>query len=342
MTLLQTSIFGPGDSAGSGGGSGDVNGPGSSTDNALVRWDGATGKLVQNSGATLDDNGILVSPSSTTATSGTQTANTIVFTATPASASTATIRNLNYATVFAGSQNLSSPSLGILNLVSTAQSTSSGIVDLVVSGSFTVANSGAGTITDANGIRLVHNNTGGGTFTNYYGVAFLDSATHATNQWAFKVDPNFLDSTATSIKTYANGGTVYIPFYSTAGTPIVVNLNVSNPANVLVTGDNQVYYRVPSNYNGWKITAVAACVSTVAAAGTVTVQIRNAITTNDVLSTAITIDAGEKDSKDATVPAVINGATNTVSTGDQIAIDVDDAGGGDAKGLVVSLTLTAS
>lgn len=35
---------------------GDVTGPGSSTDNAIVRFDGTTGKLIQNSGTTIDDN----------------------------------------------------------------------------------------------------------------------------------------------------------------------------------------------------------------------------------------------------------------------------------------------
>lgn len=40
------------------GSSGDVVGPASSTDNAFVRFDSTTGKLIQNStGATLDDNG---------------------------------------------------------------------------------------------------------------------------------------------------------------------------------------------------------------------------------------------------------------------------------------------
>lgn len=39
----------------SSGGSGDVSGPGSSTDNALVRFDGTTGKIIQNSGVTLSD-----------------------------------------------------------------------------------------------------------------------------------------------------------------------------------------------------------------------------------------------------------------------------------------------
>lgn len=44
---------------GSLGGSGDVVGPSASTDNALVRFDSTTGKLVQNSSATLSDLGLL-------------------------------------------------------------------------------------------------------------------------------------------------------------------------------------------------------------------------------------------------------------------------------------------
>jgi hypothetical protein len=40
-------------------GSGDVNGAASSTDNALARFDGTTGKLIQNSTATLSDTGAL-------------------------------------------------------------------------------------------------------------------------------------------------------------------------------------------------------------------------------------------------------------------------------------------
>lgn len=50
--------------AGGGGGSGDVVGPASATDNALVRFDGTTGKLIQNSTATLDDNGNLLNVNS--------------------------------------------------------------------------------------------------------------------------------------------------------------------------------------------------------------------------------------------------------------------------------------
>lgn len=48
--------------AGGGGGSGDVVGPASATDNAIARFDSTTGKLIQNSGATLADDGMLSLP----------------------------------------------------------------------------------------------------------------------------------------------------------------------------------------------------------------------------------------------------------------------------------------
>lgn len=51
------------------GGTGDVIGPGSATDNAIARFDGTTGKLIQNSAITIDDSGNL-------STSGTLTAAT--------------------------------------------------------------------------------------------------------------------------------------------------------------------------------------------------------------------------------------------------------------------------
>lgn len=43
-------------------GSGDVTGPGSSTDNAITRFDGTTGKTLQNSLVTIDDNGGILAP----------------------------------------------------------------------------------------------------------------------------------------------------------------------------------------------------------------------------------------------------------------------------------------
>ena len=53
--LIQLIKLHGGGSGGGGGGSGDVTGPGSSTDNAIVRFDGTGGKTLQNSGCTIDD-----------------------------------------------------------------------------------------------------------------------------------------------------------------------------------------------------------------------------------------------------------------------------------------------
>jgi len=57
--LVFTNDAGTDTVLGAGGGSGDVVGPASATDNALVRFDGTTGKLIQNSTAILADAGTL-------------------------------------------------------------------------------------------------------------------------------------------------------------------------------------------------------------------------------------------------------------------------------------------
>ena len=49
-------------------GSGDVTGPASSTDNAITRFDSTTGKIIQNSSATVDDAGLLSTDSVTLTT----------------------------------------------------------------------------------------------------------------------------------------------------------------------------------------------------------------------------------------------------------------------------------
>lgn len=61
----------------SSGGAGDVTGAASSTDNAITRFDGTTGKVIQNSTVTLDDNGNIIN------------ANSIGFDTTPATVPTA-------------------------------------------------------------------------------------------------------------------------------------------------------------------------------------------------------------------------------------------------------------
>ena len=89
------------------------------------------------------------------------------------------------------------------------------------------------------------------------------------------------------------------------------------------TGDGITHFVVPSTLNGKNLYSAQAHVYTVGTGGSITnVQINNSTTTNDMLSTPITIDLNESDSSTAATPSVIGG-NNAVSTGDVIRIDVD-------------------
>jgi len=100
-----------------------------------------------------------------------------------------------------------------------------------------------------------------------------------------------------------------------------------NDSTALTSGDGKAYFpRIPSYMNGWNIIEVAA--NMVAGTGAVTIMIHNLTQTADVLSTALTIDANEKDSKDAATPAVIDTAEDDLTTGDRLRIDIDGAGTG--------------
>ena len=70
------------------------------------------------------------------------------------------------------------------------------------------------------------------------------------------------------------------------------------------------------------------------------IQIRNVTDAVDMLSTRISIDAGELHSKDATTPPVVDAAHDDVAYGDLLAIDIDTAGTG-AKGLMIVLVFEA-
>lgn len=105
----------------------------------------------------------------------------------------------------------------------------------------------------------------------------------------------------------------------------------------LAVEDGVAYFTVPPEFNGMHLVAVGAHVYTVSSSGTPTFQIHNLTDTVDMLSTEITIDATEKDSKDAATPAVIDIAHDDVSTGDELRFDCDVAGTS-TKGLDVRMS----
>lgn len=118
----------------------------------------------------------------------------------------------------------------------------------------------------------------------------------------------------------------------------VVQLQVSDPnGDAITTGDGKAYFRVNSLLNGFNLTAVAAALIVDSSSGIPTVQIHNVTQAADMLTTKLTIDEGELDSKDATDAAVIDTGNDDVATGDMLRIDIDVAGT-DAVGLIVELT----
>jgi hypothetical protein len=104
----------------------------------------------------------------------------------------------------------------------------------------------------------------------------------------------------------------------------------------LTTGDGKAHFTVPAEFNGMNLISVGAHVYTVSSSGSPTFQIHNLTDAVDMLSTAITIDASEKDSKDAATPAVINTANDGVATGDELRFDCDVAGTG-TKGMEIRM-----
>jgi len=111
-----------------------------------------------------------------------------------------------------------------------------------------------------------------------------------------------------------------------------------NGSSAITTGDAQAYFgRIPSYMNGWNVIDVAA--NRVVGTGLLTIMLHNLTQTSDILTTALTIDANEKDSKDAATSAVIDTANDDASTGDRFRVDVDEDAGSDSTWVEVQMTL---
>ena len=124
-----------------------------------------------------------------------------------------------------------------------------------------------------------------------------------------------------------------------------VSVQVVDGATAVATGDGKCYFRIPAALNGMNLISANAQVIVKSTSGTPTVQLARGrqanatsdFTYTDMLSTRITIDENEYDSKDATTAAAIDTNNDDVATGDVIRIDVDTAGTG-TKGLNITLT----
>ena len=87
-------------------------------------------------------------------------------------------------------------------------------------------------------------------------------------------------------------------------------------------GNGITHVTIPSTLDGKNLQSAQAHVYTAGTGSLTTVQLHNLTDGQDMLSTPITIDSGEKDSSTAATPSV-TGAYAGVSTADVIRIDVD-------------------
>jgi len=87
-------------------------------------------------------------------------------------------------------------------------------------------------------------------------------------------------------------------------------------------GNGITHVTIPSTLDGKNLSSAQAHVYTAGTGSTTTVQLHNLTDGQDMLSTPITIDSGEKDSSTAATPSV-TGSYTGVSTADVIRIDVD-------------------
>lgn len=111
--------------------------------------------------------------------------------------------------------------------------------------------------------------------------------------------------------------------------PEVIIVAVSDETTAITTGTAKVTFRMPF---AMTLTAVRANLNTASGSGNPTVDINESGST--ILSTKLSIDAGELTSTTAATAAVISDAN--LADDAEITIDIDTAGTG-AKGLKVSL-----
>lgn len=119
--------------------------------------------------------------------------------------------------------------------------------------------------------------------------------------------------------------------------PRLVHIKVASDLLASIAGNGAFIWKVPLHLDRHWVTHVESYVTT-AGGGSEITQIRNATQSDDILSTRLTVVAGELNSEDggATQP-VIDPVESQVFHKDHIAIDVDSSGGGLGLGVWITL-----
>jgi len=126
------------------------------------------------------------------------------------------------------------------------------------------------------------------------------------------------------------GGEVVSATPGSSGTPFELVVACSDEDTPLVAGTALITFRIP---RGVTLTGIRAHVKSPATTGTLTIDINEGGST--ILSTKITIDAGEETSVTAATPPVISDAN--LADDAKMTVDLDDDADGTATGLKVTL-----
>ncbi len=115
-------------------------------------------------------------------------------------------------------------------------------------------------------------------------------------------------------------------------------IKVFSDSSPAVVGDGAFFFPIPLDLNGLHLVAAAAGVSTPGGSGTMTVQVHNVDGAVDMLSTPVTIDAGDTTSYTAGTQPVVDTGNDQVSTGQTLRIDIDTIPATLGYGLAVILS----